>query len=187
MVLQKCALLSCTPQRQIIATTIDQAGADFAKEKIASEGLSSQISIKIEDVSHSLPYHDESFDFIYARLVLHYLPKEALAHALKELYRILRRDGGFFVVVRSTDCKEAKGSFDPHTGLTTYTSACVTYARFFHTENSIQDYLKSSGFAIQHVKSYEEQLCVDFKRTQLSQNKDALIEVLASKPLARAV
>jgi hypothetical protein len=39
----------------------------------------------------------------------------------------------------------------------------------------------SSGFRIDYVRSYKEQLCVDFERTQPSKQVDTLIEVLAIK------
>jgi SAM-dependent methyltransferase len=173
------------PQRMVIATTIDIEGAHFARERIEERGLSKQVVVKIEDVSQSLPYRNDSFDFIYARLVLHYLPKTKLIQALSELHRILKDGGKLFIVVRSSDCYEASSKsslFDPLTGLTTYTSHDGnSYSRLFHTESSIQEYLRVSGFTIQHITSYEEQLCIDFQRTKPSQHTDVLIEVLSSK------
>lgn len=173
------------PQRTIIATTIDAKGADFARERIKAKELSKQIVVKIEDVSKPLPYENSCFDFIYARLILHYLPKSELLEALKELHRIVKTNGKLFVVVRSHLCHEANfknALFDPMTNLTTYTSTNGnTYSRFFHTENSIQEYLRNVGFKIKDVKSYKEQLCVDFQRTKLSNHIDVLIEVLAFK------
>lgn len=172
-------------QRMITATTIDVKGANFAKEHIEAKGLSSQVIVKIEDVSKTLPYEDDSFDFIYARLVLHYLPKIELIQALSELNRVLKKGGKLFIVVRSSRCHEAtseSATFDPITGLTTYRSNDGnSHSRFFHTEYSIQEYLKSSGFTVEYVNSYEEQLCIDFQRTKLSHHLDDLIEVLSSK------
>lgn len=171
--------------RRIIATTIDKEGAQFAKQLIDATGLSDQISVKIEDVAKPLPYASSSFDFIYARLVLHYLPKDSLQQALAQFHRILKNEGHLFVVVRSTECVEAKNAsaYNAITGLTTYIFQNNSYTRHFQTEESIQLYLKAAGFFIDRIKSYEEQLCVDFKRTQLSPNRDALIEVAASKKL----
>lgn len=173
------------PQRMIIATTIDVEGANFARKQIEARGLSKNVLVKIEDVSKPLPYEDDYFDFIYARLVLHYLPKTKLIQALGELHRVLKVGGKLFVVVRSSNCYEAtskKALFDPITGLTTYVSNNGnSYSRFFHTENSIQEYLKATGFNIQRVHSYEEQLCIDFERTKPSNHIDVLIEVLCSK------
>lgn len=173
-----------SPHRQIIATTIDAEGAKFAQQSIRKKGFPDQVVVKIEDVSQSLPYPDESFDFIYARLVLHYLTKAQLAQALSELHRILKSQGKLFVVVRSTECHEANSPnsrYDPATGFTTYTSAGVSYSRYFHTEKSIQDYLVSHQFSITQTQSYKEQLYVDFQRTKPASQVDSLIEVIASK------
>lgn len=172
-------------QRIVIATTLDAKGANFARERVEANGLSNQVIVKIEDVSKPLPYDKGSFDFIYARLVLHYLPKIELFHALSELHRVLKENGKIFIVVRSSKCYEATSAtsvHDPITGLTTYTSNNgSSFSRFFHSDNSIHEYLKSAGFTIQHIDSYEEQLCTDFQRTQLSPYVDHLIEVVGSK------
>lgn len=172
-------------KRTVIATTIDVKGANFATEHIKAKGLSKQVIVKIEDVSKPLPYEKGSFDFIYARLVLHYLTKIELIGSLNELHRVLKTGGKLFIVVRSAKCLAASSEgiiYDPYTGLITYKSDNGQfYSRYFHTENSIEGYLRTSGFIVQHVKSYEEHLCVDFERTKLSRTIDDLIEVLASK------
>ncbi len=173
-----------SPSRHIIASTLDPEGIRFAKAQVEAAGMQDQIEVKLEDVAKSIPYSDGAFDFIYARLVLHYLSKSSLIQALDELFRVLKPGGKLFVVVRSVDCVEAKGpdaTLDPKTGMTTYHSNGLTFTRYFHTEKSIQEHLLSVGFQIQHVKSYREQLCIDFQRKQLSEHVDALIEVLATK------
>ena len=171
-------------ERRVIASTIDPAGIEFAQRRIQASGLTDQIDVKLEDVAKSLPYPDQYFDFIYARLVLHYLTKAALSCALAELYRILRRGGKMFVVVRSIDCPEAldkNARFDAITGLTTYSSGGQSFSRYFHSKESIQNYLSLAGFSIKHIDAYQEQLCVDFQRLQPASQIDSLIEVLATK------
>lgn len=171
-------------ERSVTATTIDLEGAEFAKHCIKESGFSDQIEVKIEDVAQHLPYSNEHFDYIYARLVLHYLPRTALLSSVAELHRILRTEGKIFVVVRSTDCPEVcepNATFDAETSLTTYSSGGGTYSRYFHTEESIQRYLISAGFSIKHIDTYPEQLCVDFQRTRPADQVDSLIEVLAIK------
>ncbi len=171
-------------RRHIIATTIDPEGVKYAQQQILEAGLSGRIDVKLEDVAAPLPYASGCFDFIYARLVLHYLPQKSLIQALAELYRVLKTDGRLFAVVRSEECFEARdkdAAFDPETGMTTYSSNGQSYSRYFHSGDSIQSFLESSGFHIKHVKAYHEQLCVDFQRTQLSGQVDALIEVIAIK------
>src|ERR1700722_12140261 len=170
-------MAEASPARHIIATTIDREGARFAQEQVKVVGLQNQIEIKLEDVAAPLAYPEGYFDFIYARLVLHYLPRNSLKGALGDLYRVLKPRGRLFVVVRSTDCMEAKSKdsvLDPETGMRTYTSNGQSYSRFFHSSESIQDYLASAGFQIMHIKAYPEQLCVDFQRTQPSKQVDAL-------------
>lgn len=182
--LAEMRMAMANPNRHIIATTIDCDGAKFAQTQIDQMGLSKRISVKIEDATNPLPYPNQCFDFIYARLVLHYLPKSDLIKALGELHRVLKVGGKFFVVVRSSNCPEAldiDSTFDANTGMTTYMSNGHSYSRYFHTEGTIENYLISSGFCIKYVRSYKEQLCMDFQRLQPAKQIDTLIEVLASK------
>jgi ubiquinone/menaquinone biosynthesis C-methylase UbiE len=168
----------------VVATTLDEEGARFAKAKIEEAGLSDKIEVKIESVASRLPYADGFFDFIYARLVLHYLSIQDLPLALEELYRVLKVKGKLFIVVRSSDTWEAKGAdavLDPITGLTTYTANGQSVSRFFHTTESMQKFLTDSGFRIDRLKTYNERLCVDFQRKIAAEQEDALIEMLAYK------
>lgn len=183
-------MAQANPKRHIIATTIDQDGLDFAARQIEQLGLGDRIETKLEDVAKPLPYKDSFFDFVYARLVLHYLPKHTLKKALAELHRVLKPGGNLYVVVRSTECDDAKApdaTYDPKTGLSTRvktdarTGRTRKTVRYFQTETSITTYLKEAGFSVQYVKAYEEQLYRDFMRTQLSPTVDHVIEVLVQK------
>jgi len=178
------------PKRHIVGTTIDQEGAASAKQNIAESGFDKQIETKIEDVTQPLTYKDGRFDYVYARLVLHYLPEQGLVEALAELHRVLKPAGKIFVVVRSTKSSPAQrddSTFDPATHLTTFTYTDPTTGkkkspqRFFHTEESISRYVRDAGFNIQYVKSYDEDLFVDFMRTVKSPEQDNVIELLAVK------
>jgi inosine/xanthosine triphosphatase len=177
-------MASALPGRQVVATTLDEEGARFAKAKIEKAGLRDQIEVKIENVASKLPYADGFFDFIYARLVLHYLSKQDLAGALRELYRVLKVGGRMFAVVRSTECWEAKedGALpNPLTGLTTYSAKGQSHSRFFHTPESMQKFLTDACFRIGRLKTYNERLCIDFQREVAAEREDALIELLAVK------
>ncbi|MES2121420.1 MAG: class I SAM-dependent methyltransferase [Chlamydiota bacterium] len=177
-------MAAALPSRRIIATTIDAQGAEFARKKILESGLSERIEVRIEDVGAPLPYEEGAFDFIYARLVLHYLPKESLDRSLKELFRVLKTGGRLYVVVRSVECQEAQVAgalYDPETGITRYVFNGQQLSRYFHSAESIQRHLQAAGFQILHVKSYEELLCSDFERLKPASQPDSLIEVLAQK------
>lgn len=172
------------PECQITATTIDCEGAEFAKKHIEKAHLSHQIDVKIEDITKPLPYPDGYFHLIYARLVLHYLPLKHLTQSLHELHRILAKQGKIFIVVRSVDCLDAQSEnalYDPETRMTSYSFQGALLSRYFHSEKSIQEHLTDSGFQIQKIQSYEEVLCSDFKRLQVLDFPDVLIEAIATK------
>jgi SAM-dependent methyltransferase len=178
------------PERHIVATTVDEEGVAFAQKFIREKHLEHQIEAKIEDVSQPLPYRDNHFDYIYARLVLHYLPKAVLDKTLAELHRILKPGGKLFVVVRSINCPDAKdpnSTYDPETGLTT----CIhtnrqngethKSVRYFHSEGSIGEHVTKAGFTVEYAKSYDERLFTDFMRTKLAPHDDNVVELMATK------
>ena len=71
----------------VVATTIDEKGLDGTRKIIEDKNLSSRISLKLEDVRDKNIYSDNYFDYIYARLVLHYLTDNELLDILKEFKR----------------------------------------------------------------------------------------------------
>lgn len=179
------------PNSKIIATTIDEKGLNIVKEIIDKEKLNNQIEVKLEDVTKKSNYPDNYFDYIYARLVLHYLNNQDLEFALNELYRILKTEGKIFIVVRSTNAWEAKldgTTYDETTGFTkhpdirTYGTPNVKYCyRRLHTEESITNFLEKSNFKLKHTKVYDEYLSPDFDRKNMNDKASELIEVLAIK------
>lgn len=178
-------------KRHIVATSLDAEGIQSAQKKIAHAGLNSQITLKLEDVrTLPLPYEGDYFDYIYARLVLHYLSKQELEGTLKELHRVLKPAGRIYIVVRSTECDNAKMSdntYDRKTGITSgsfisaETGELYTFRRYFHTEESISDFIVQAGLQVSYVTSYDETLFVDFMHTQKTSKSDNVIELLASK------
>lgn len=180
-------MAALNPNREVIATTIDIEGAAYTQKCIDDTEYKSQITIRIEDVSAKLSYSKNFFDYIYARLVLHYLPKSKLKLALTNLYRILKPGCKIFIVVRSTKApqsSEKTSTYDEKTGLTTYLSSSnpsVKHQRFFHTPASISKFVASAGFQIEHVKEYDEKIYSDFKR-KIHPHDEPLIELVAIKP-----
>lgn len=170
----------------ITATTIDMAGLADTQKYIYSTKYAKQIELKFEDVSQPLLYANNTFDFVYAMLVLHYLSKQQLATTLKEIHRVLRPKGRLYVVVKSRLCPEALAAdavTNAKTGLTSFTyanSSSVT-KRYFHTSESIKNYIKEAGFKVNIVQGYYERLYSDFMRTKLAKKEDHIIEVRAVK------
>lgn len=176
----------------IIATTIDKEGLNYTKNIIEQYGLSDRIETKLEDVSEKMPYNDEFFDFVYARLVLHYLDNENLTNALKEIKRVMKKHGRLYIVVRSRDEWEAKlegASYDENTGITKYpkydtlgTDNVEYLYRRLHTVDSLSSFLVAEGFDIKYIKEYKEQSYKDYKRTEKVKYPNSLIECLCEKP-----
>jgi ubiquinone/menaquinone biosynthesis C-methylase UbiE len=180
------------PERKIIATTIDEEEIGKVANRIKETGLSNQIELKLEDIRKPMPYQNNCFDFIYARLVLHYLSKQELEEALKELYRVLKPDGRIFIVVRSTNSPEAHlngSTYDKKTRITTYPfydneghKTGTTRRRYFHSIESISEHVIQSGFKVVYVKEYKESLYSDFVREKIAFYPSFVIEIVVKKP-----
>ncbi len=174
------------PRRRITATTLDPEGAEQVRAKISQLGLDDRVTVSVEDVAAVEPAHkDESFDYIYARLVLHYLNAQQLEVAVANLYRMLKQGGRLFVVVRSVRCEEARrpdNVFDPQTQMTTYLSALGQQeSRYFHTQESISGVLERHGFTIDAITQFDEQLSPSFNRDDGVWVANDLIELIAEK------
>lgn len=179
------------PNSHIIATTIDTKGLEFTKKIIMQEKLEDRIELKIEDISQKLPYTDNYFDFVYARLVLHYLNNMQLENALSEIYRVMKENGRFFIAVRSIEEWEAKlegTTFDEKTGFTKYpdmktlgTNNVKYIYRRLHSKTSIEQFLVRAGFEIDYIREYEEYLYRDYERVNINPKPNKIIEVCAKK------
>lgn len=179
------------PNCHITATTIGKNEVAFSEKIFAAHGLANQITVKLEDIREPLPYSDNHFDFAYARLILHYLSRQALVSALDELHRTLKPERQLYIVVRSQACPDFHSPTARHeseTGITTYQapmphnpSVNIPVRRYFHTQESITHFVEKAGFTVDHIAQYDEQLYVDFERSQLAPTVDNLIELLATK------
>ena len=178
------------PNRKIVATTIDQKGLDLAKDMIGKVGLQGQIDTRLEDLRDDWVYPENHFDYIYARLVLHYLSQQDLDKVLAGFSKSLKSGGRAFIVVRSVknvDYDNPDTTYDEETKLTkkVYRGKDGEIegqsVRYFHTPESISEHLKKAGLEVGEVEEYQEQLYKDFARKEISPRKDHLIEVVATK------
>ena len=179
------------PEAKIVATTIDKKGLKFSIEKMSNYKEFAQIEAKIEDVSKPMIYADNTFDYVYARLVLHYLNKQQLNDALNEIYRVLKPNGTLFVVARNNKeweliKPEFVISYDEETNITTYYEQWkkeIIRKRQFLSEDQLKEVLTAHNFKIKSVKSYREKLYTDYERTRKYRSKkpNYLTEVVAVK------
>jgi len=164
------------PARKVVATTIDTKGLANAQENIMELGLNEAIDSRLEDLRSKFPYGESNFDFIYARLVLHYLSTSELDSVLQNFRHSLKPGGQLFIVVRSVKNIEGKDyPYDPETKFTQEPWG----QRYFHTPESIVNHLSQAGFEVDYVKEYQEQLYSDFMRTKIVPVHDHVIELLA--------
>ena len=169
----------------VTATTIDENGLESTRRIVEEKGLSSRIELKLEDVRDNNIYSDKYFDYIYARLVLHYLTDSELLGVLKEFRRVLKVDGLLYIVVRSDKCDEYHDgfiSYDKETGMTEHkTFTGRIDKRRFHNIDSISKIINDSGFKIKSIKDYDEKLYADYERTVEVTVRNNLIEVICVK------
>ena len=179
------------PLAHVVATTIDEKGLKFSNEKIANYPEYSRIETKIEDVSKPMPYQNNTFDFVYARLVLHYLNKQQLNDALNEIFRVLKPNGTIFIVARNDKEWELTKpefiiSYDEKTNLTTYYEQWKKEkirTRQFLSQKQLTLLLCEHGFKISRAKDYREYLFTDYERTNKNKSKkpNYLTEIVATK------
>ena len=138
-----------------------------------------------------MPYKNSTFDFIYARLVLHYLSKQQLNDALKEIHRVLKPNGILFIVARNNKEWELKKpefiiSYDEKTNMTTYYAQLKKekiQTRQFLSQEQLKTVLAEHNFSICSAKDYREYLFTDYERTNKNKSKkpNYLTEIVATK------
>ena len=173
------------PKAIITATTIDEKGLALTRKEINKTEYKDRILCKIEDCGKPWQAKDDYFDFCYARLVLHYLTKDELSVALKEMRRTLKVGAKAFIVVRSVDEPELKVSqtfFDKTTGFIIYTAFTgeIMHRQFF-TEGSLRKTLETAGFKTEYIRTIHEQCYGDYEREVKNPNLNILIETCVKK------
>lgn len=90
----------------VTATDLEESVIELAKQKAATKN----IAIKLEkvDMSHDLPFENESFDVVYAHLSLHYFNRETTKQLFEEIQRVLRPGGVLAFLVNSVNDPEYK-------------------------------------------------------------------------------
>ncbi len=79
---------------------ISQEAIDRTKEWAEKEGL--KFDYKVGDMI-KLPYSDEQFDWIYCRNVISHSDTEGIKQIIKELSRVMKKDGECYLTLGSKD------------------------------------------------------------------------------------
>lgn len=82
------------PNVDMAGVDIDSKVLEIAQKKIQKSNLNIKL---IKSSADKLPFTDNSFDVVVSTLVFHHLPTDVKKAALKEIYRILKKDGRFLL------------------------------------------------------------------------------------------
>lgn len=95
---------------------------------------------------NSMPYKDEFFGGVYARASLLHIPKTRIASVLKEINRVLKIGGIFYLALKEGEGEEEKED----------TRHGKNVRRFFayFKEGEIKKYLEEAKFKVLKVKKY---------------------------------
>lgn len=83
------------PTLSLSAVDADPNILAMAEKKAQAQNIS--INFK-EAFLQKLPFIDNSFDVVYSSLVFHHLNKNSKNEAMKEIYRVLKKNGRFLLV-----------------------------------------------------------------------------------------
>lgn len=86
-------------QNDISVTAIDQAESMIKKLKNDYEG--SGITFIANDFIEENDFETGSFDYLYSRFTIHAITEDEEIRLIKKAYKILKKDGMFFIEVRS--------------------------------------------------------------------------------------
>lgn len=83
------------PDVTVYGLDVDSRVLDIARRKVEQAG---EVVTLQQSTATCLPYADESFDHVFASLVLHHLARQDKQQALKEAFRVLKRGGELHVM-----------------------------------------------------------------------------------------
>ncbi|MEM2138732.1 MAG: class I SAM-dependent methyltransferase [Candidatus Woesearchaeota archaeon] len=89
--------------KRFLVTAIDYSNEAIRQFNETQKRYGIFISTLVKDILETLPFNDESFDYVYSRLGLGYFTDEELKKILAEVNRILKKGGLFFIQVKSVN------------------------------------------------------------------------------------
>lgn len=83
------------PTADVIGFDGDPEVLEIAREKAQAQGVHITLD---QGMAYQLPYPNASFDRVLSSLVLHHLTPQDRERALREVYRVLKSDGEFWII-----------------------------------------------------------------------------------------
>lgn len=133
------------PSIDMIGIDIDPGVLSIARKKAQEVNLEIKY---IETSSAKLPFADKHFNVAVSSLVFHHLPTEIKKHTIKEVYRVLKKDGRFLLA-----------DFGKKEGLLLHFFNFITKLLNLPESKTLQDnlkgnipnFLKEAGFKVTEV------------------------------------
>jgi ubiquinone/menaquinone biosynthesis C-methylase UbiE len=114
------------------------------------------ISSFVKDILEPLPFEDDSFDYVYVRLGLHYFTDSELKKIISEIYRILKSESLLIIQVKSTSDKEygkgeliEKDMYKDETG----------YLRHFFSKDYVEEILSEFSIVMNEERKIDNGSC----------------------------
>ena len=82
------------PNVDMTGIDLDSKALGIAQKKIQQSNLNIKL---IKSSADKLPFPDSSFDVVISTLVFHHLPTDVKKEALKEIHRVLKKNGRFLL------------------------------------------------------------------------------------------
>jgi len=177
------AAMRSDKHRTVVATSIDVDGLEFTKTKcedakahMGSSALDG-LTVRFEDFTGPLSSDPRSFDLVYSRLALHYLPPDARRSAIQNLSSLVRSGGAMAIAVRSTasiqlpngELRPHVKSWDPKTSNIEYWApdgGVLSQTRYLVSASEIAADFKASGIELtQPIEARLETTFADYQRS----------------------
>lgn len=151
-----------TLAHQVLATDFSDVAIDKNREQYQADNL----KFEVLDITEGLPFKNNSYDLVYARLSLHYFSDQKTREIIQEIERTLKPGGLLAFVCKSTsDPKYGQGKEIENDMFES------DHVRHFFSEKYARELLKDK-FEIIKIESGEEQF--------YSENS-AFVKVIARK------
>lgn len=154
-----------------------------AEEKARLKGLKEKLTAQVIDANkENIPVQNNFFDIFYSRLSIHYFYQERTVEILKDIFRVLKKGGTAYIVVKSPkDEKELSWlksqSKEICNGI--YNKNGLIQTRY--TKEQYKEFLKKAGIKDYKIRDYIENFISQKTYVKSSAEKLLYIEIIIKK------
>lgn len=159
--------------------------SDFALAKARDKAQEKGLDLETHMVTlghEAIPLGAESMDIVYSRLALHYFDRRVTTEILKEVFRILKKGGKAFIVIKSPDDVQEmeflrRTAVEKEEGV--FEDGGEVKSRF--TKEQLEDMLTTAGITDFMVDAFVENLDGRVDKVKSGNNQLLLNEIQFSK------